>query len=489
MTQTNTIRTIDEYNEHYFDKGGNVPPCIKNILIPPNEFNQDSFIYKISNNKNNKSYWGSHLGLPLVNYFHSSLSDEFLKDLNEIDANFTYEVTEWGDYTNIVKKETQILKKINAKSSLKFYNLNNGFTKPLQNLDVKTMLEISDSIRDTQKLTYGGQTYERVKSNKKCLKEFVKLQIRYNTIDTDHKNRIKNKLNDKGGNTEHLTVVVLDYNNEKTKKITIGGIHTSQAILESKSTQDVYILYIPEEVHKNFSPLEIETLASFLNKPPEHTRLPNSNDDLVEMVLKYLNEGYSQASPEMKQFLTENNVDSKNRKKIIDKAVKKYRASKNPVNWINYGSGQDKTDLAIKVSEYNDLTIGMYCNAVSSGSAKNVLVEYRYVIDYNHNIIKNKSEKQLIKNFKIIMYHPTPEDQNKWENGLANINRQAIQYGLIGFESQHNHKINFTIDYMDTTRPVTQIKNLTVNNSPNMAANGHLQHPKEVYLIGTQSRG
>ena len=33
MTQTNTIRTIDEYNEHYFDKGGNVPPCIKNILI------------------------------------------------------------------------------------------------------------------------------------------------------------------------------------------------------------------------------------------------------------------------------------------------------------------------------------------------------------------------------------------------------------------------------------------------------------------------
>ena len=172
MTQTNTIRTIDEYNEHYFDKGGNVPPCIKNILIPPNEFNQDSFIYKISNNKNNKSYWGSHLGLPLVNYFHSSLSDEFLKDLNEIDANFTYEVTEWGDYTNIVKKETQILKKINAKSSLKFYNLNNGFTKPLQNLDVKTMLEISDSIRDTQKLTYGGQTYERVKSNKKCLKEF-----------------------------------------------------------------------------------------------------------------------------------------------------------------------------------------------------------------------------------------------------------------------------------------------------------------------------
>jgi len=484
MTQTNTIRTIDEYNEHYFDKGGNVPPCIKNILIPPNEFNQDSFIYKISNNKNNKSYWGSHLGLPLVNYFHSSLSDEFLKDLNEIDANFTYEVTEWGDYTNIVKKETQILKKINAKSSLKFYNLNNGFTKPLQNLDVKTMLQISDSIRDTQKLTYGGQTYERVKSNKKCLKEFVKLQIRYNTIDTDHKNRIKNKLNDVG-NIEDLTVVVLDYNNEKTKKIIIGGIHTSQAILESKSTQDVYILYIPEEVHKNFSQLEIDTLASFLNKPPQHIRLPNSNDDLVEMVLKYLNEGYSQASPEMKQFLTENNVDSKNRKKIIDKAVKKFRASKNPVNWINYGAGQDKTDLAIKVSEYNDLNIGMYCNAVSSGSAKNVLVEYRHVINYNHNIIKNKIEKQLIKNFKIIIYHPTPEDQNKWENGLANINRQAIQYGLFGFESQHNHKINFTIDYMDTTRPVTQIKNLTVNNSPNMAANGHLQHPKEVYSIGT----
>ena len=55
-------------------------------------------------------------------------------------------------------------------------------------------------------------------SNKKCLKEFVKLQIRYNTIDTDHKNRIKNKLND-GGNIEDLTVVVLDYNNEKTKDI------------------------------------------------------------------------------------------------------------------------------------------------------------------------------------------------------------------------------------------------------------------------------
>ena len=55
MTQTNTIRTIDEYNEHYFDKGGNVPPCIKNILIPPNEFNQDSFIYKISNKDKKKS--------------------------------------------------------------------------------------------------------------------------------------------------------------------------------------------------------------------------------------------------------------------------------------------------------------------------------------------------------------------------------------------------------------------------------------------------
>jgi len=471
MNKTNTIQTIDEYNNHYFSKGGNVPPCIKNILIPPNEFNQDSFLYKIINNKNNKIYLGSHLGLPLVNYFHSSLNDEFLKDLNETDANFTYEVMEWGDYNNILKKETQLLKKINAKFNFKFYNGNNGFTKPLQNLSVETMAEFADSINNTKKLTYDGQTFERVKSNKKCLKEFEKLQIRYNTIDTDHKNTIKNKINDLGGNTEHLTVVVLDYNDKKTKKIIIGGIHTTQAILECKAAQDVYILYIPEEVHKNFSQLEIDTLASFLNKRPEHDRLPNSNDDLVEMALKYLNQGYSQASPEMKILLTKNNLDSKNRKRIIDKAVRKYKASKNPVNWINYTSGQDKTDLLTRVSLYNDLDTGMYCNSVSSGAAKNVLVEYRYVINYNHNIIKNKSEKKLIRNFKIIIYHPTPEDQNKWENGLANINRQAIQYGLLGFESQHNLKINFTIDYMDTTRPVTQIKK-TVNNSPEVDNNG-----------------
>jgi len=34
-------------------------------------------------------------------------------------------------------------------------------------------------------------------------------------------------------------------------------------------------------------------------------------------------------------------------------------------------------------------------------------------------------------------------------------------------------------------KQINSKKNLTVNDSPNMAANGHLQHPKEVYSIGT----
>ena len=165
----------------------------------PND--SEAFLYKFTNLLNKKTYIGIHKGKPFDGYMFSSENEDFHKDFMDPNAEFKYEVSQYGTYEYMQAVEQNMLKEVNAKDNSDYYNNSNGGSNiilPNQNL----VKHIVKSIQDEKSYEGAQVVYTPVKNLPKN-----RLQIREFTRDPSHIKKLKDRINDKS-TLEHLLVVI-----------------------------------------------------------------------------------------------------------------------------------------------------------------------------------------------------------------------------------------------------------------------------------------
>ena len=103
----------------------------QNIPYDPND--SEAFLYKFTNLLNKKIYIGIHKGKPFDGYMFSSENEDFHKDFMNPNAEFKYEVLQYGTYQYMQAVEQNMLKEVNAKDNSNYYNNSNGGSKIVLN--------------------------------------------------------------------------------------------------------------------------------------------------------------------------------------------------------------------------------------------------------------------------------------------------------------------------------------------------------------------
>ena len=103
-----------------------LPPQVVEQNVPYDPNNSEAFLYKFTNLQSNKKYIGIHKGKPYDGYLNSSTNEQLHEDWLDPNAQFAYDVLQYGTYTYVQAEEHQMLKEINAKDSDEYYNKSNG---------------------------------------------------------------------------------------------------------------------------------------------------------------------------------------------------------------------------------------------------------------------------------------------------------------------------------------------------------------------------
>ena len=464
------IKNKEDYlKSKYFELGGHVPDIIKEIFIPDNLDNEDSFLYrwtKLNEPKIGKTYDGSRKGQPLVKYYHSTHDREFKEDFSDKNAEFKFEVIEFGPYKYIVSKETKKLKEMDVKNNPMSYNKSNGIKNFILPVDLEKIKTITDEIRNTKQFTYKGKTYCSTIIDKNKLRDVDTIQVRFLESAPHHVQDLKNDLLDLTGNTDHLLIVVLG-NPEDPKSLwkIIGGNHSLKAMLGYKLATKAKVLFVPTEVSKDFNELELENFAFLLNRSKKEKILEYNDDDMVQLILKYRKNNYTNNSEEVKKIFEIYHINSKDRAKILKKVSLRLKNLNLPVNWIDYDNPKEAKKLKNLIKKFHDPKNGSWACSIKSSMRKNIYVTLREIAKYNEN---KKKEDKIINTLFIFVTHPSPKYKEDWDTKFQKDEITTLNWLLKG-------KVAFHFEVQKSLKARNSIinKKKSVNNSPNMAANGH----------------
>lgn len=429
------------------------PPQIVDKVIPNNTSNSDNFTYEFINLDNDRHYIGKHQGMPLDGYYHSSKNKEFLKDFSNPNSRWKYIVHAYGTKENMLELEAKKLRAVNAAKNPKYYNKTNGSSNSNNIPDIDRMDNIAKHIIANE-FTYqeiDNQEFDELCEREKLDKAYLfsndleRLQSRDESLNTQQKLNLQNEIVDRGGSTEHLTVVVLEDRDKDGlkdgKDLLIGGNHSATAITDCDLATDVYVLKIPKEYHKNWSNKEVSLLANFLNPRPKFSRYQTNDATIVKMVLSLLNDGFTTSSEEVVKIYNIFHLTTSDRQKISKKAKALHaEQARDDLNWVNYdpksGTPASK-DLKKKISDATKKDPKLFCKSYSTGKLD-------FWGDLRKIAMHNKIADVKYNKVKYFLYHPTEEWKNKHE-ALAQGDKYTLQKCL---ESMN---IKVQIVYMDET--------------------------------------
>lgn len=407
-----------------------------NIL--PNQNNDEAYMYKITNLKNNKKYLGIHKGEFGDGYWHSSTNKEFQKALSETNAKFRIDVFKYGTYEQMSAEEHRFLKEVNAQTSNEWYNKWNGLSND-NSLIIRT-----DLVHEIAKEILNERSYKNISPIVKDIAEIYKkrkLQIRTVTFDPTHKKELQVNIDDNAGDTSNLLVVLLEnrlYNDVKSDLV-IDGNHSIQATNDSKHGNNIPVLNIPEQLHKNLTDDEVGYLGLCLNPRKKEIRKESSLDDIADIIFKMMLKGSNPRSSEIKSVKLNFNLSSADSKKVQKIANQKYADSTSYLNknWIDYSVGQDKKDLVARVEQENKGK-EVYCKSFSTKNFNPWADLY--------NIARFKEQNINVKLYKVLFWHPSKKVKELWEKQFQVNNQSTLEL----YFKPHNIEVVF--EYMPTTR-------------------------------------
>ena len=212
-----------------------------------------------------------------VKYIHSSKNPELIADFANPDSTIVYGIMASGTIQEMKQLEYKELTKVDAVNNVHYYNKSNGGGKGVKKIVTNSCRQLLNEICTKIK----NNTYKTVYILKDELKTIPRVQVRMDKIDRDHVNELKEIMYKNGSET--FIAHALLYNNGKRKLI--GGIHTTEGIIQVNTAQGLSVMDIPEEDFKLLNESALHELGLRLNKGPAIRQKENSNDDIANQIL------------------------------------------------------------------------------------------------------------------------------------------------------------------------------------------------------------
>jgi hypothetical protein len=399
-----------------------LPKQIVSDYIPYDTEGSEAFVYKFTNLLKKKFYVGIHKGKPYDGYMTSSKNEDFHKDFMAEKSEWHYEVLFYGSFDYAKAMEHNILTAVNAKDNPKWYNKHNGGS-PLGKLpNMKLIKSMATEMLKTK-------SYIGVKSLLTKVADLPKFiyQVREVTIDKEHVNQLKDRVNETG-KLDHLLVIILENRTfeGQTGDLIIGGNHSIEAATRSNWGNQSLIptLRIPKHIHEKLDDLEVQLLANFLNPRIKNPRLVSSLDDIARQVFLLKEKGLDASSKEVQELYDYHHL-TKKEKAQTSKRANKIFLLKYPTThtYIEYGSGADnRKQLAeIKKEHITDKNKSGIFSKLKSTAKNDFWPDLYDMITWNRDNPKNK-----IKVYKIRWYHVNEHYKTRWEEMYRKNNEYVI---------------------------------------------------------------
>ena len=425
------------------------PKQIVEYVPCDNPENEKYFVYEWYNITKDMYYVGYHLtkdGTPFDGYWHSSTNKQFAEDFSTCEWRYT--IKDWGNQSLMLGLENTILTNAKAKDNPKYYNKTNGIPQKFNLPDLDTVYEIADQI-----LTDGcWDEINPVLMSKEDLTDLVEYQPRAESLDAEHEQYLKNKIDDSNGEyakNELLLLVLVDRDwEDKVCLLLINGRHSKNAFFKSKTGTKIRVLLVPKKKHSIIDNEEVRQLSMAMNPVVENKTKETAIEDIIKNVYNLRVQGVSSKSKTVQMILDRNHLTSSQRRKVL-KGVKEMLAeNSSQVNqlWIMYNAGREELELQEKVEDTNRQP-GVYCN--SYGTKVNDFWKALHKIrDLNE---KNPNS---IKIFKCIFWHQSKEVEQNWFTKDCVNNKKFLDHYL-NRDGKDKDGVEVIFEYMPTTRSST----------------------------------
>ena len=392
-------------------------PSVKEVNIAPPPSDYEAFIYKWTNQNTGRKYLGSHKGEIGDNYLDSSTSNQFKKDRASSQGNFKFEIIEYGDYEEIKTKETSILKKVNAAKSKDWYNKHNG-GKGKQTYRIHKIKELIKGIQSGE--------FEVSIEPIDDIYPLAKLQVREEQLNTALVREIKERIDDKAGNTDLCEPILIYESRVKGKDVIGNGNHTVTGAYQSKHAVDIPVMRIPLEIHEEYSNIELRMVSNLMNKKDEVVREAASTKDAEKQLLAvYVNSGLPANDPSNIELLEEMGFTNNQIKKTIipnaTEAIEEKRLEMANQIFVKYDTNSPFHDrLQDTVDELKDSKT--FSCSYSSEFVKLAEIQKKFRLA--------KQLKPNLKHIKIVIHHPKPSSVDKWKTDKL-LHQDEINYWFL----------------------------------------------------------
>lgn len=258
------------------------PKSVKETRVaePPQE-GYEAYLYKYTNldHPSKKAYLGIHKGDINDGYTNSSTHEEFKELLANPKSNFLYEVLEYGTYSLMTVRESDILTSGRNENKEAWYNKTNGAPK----FSVPDFNAINLLIKKV-KSGYYPVTHKK----RDELENLTFLQVRTEEH-TDLKHDIAQSIDENAGDTSECEpIIIFEGRGPDGGDIGGDGNHTHQGGLLSNDMVSMPVIVIPLSDNQLYSATELATFSNQMNAGSRIRKNPASQDDLKKILVKMI---------------------------------------------------------------------------------------------------------------------------------------------------------------------------------------------------------
>jgi hypothetical protein len=422
------------------------PKQIVEYVSCDNPDKQEYFVYEWYNITKDKYYVGYHKGEPFDGYYHSSKDSDFADDFST--CQWRYTIKDWGNQSLMLGLENIILTNAKAKDNSKYYNKTNGIPQEFNLPDLDTVFEIADQISKEK----CWDEITPVLASKEDLTDLVEYQARAESLDGEHEQYLKNKIDDSNGEyakKELLLTVLVDRMWEgKVCNLQVNGRHSKNAFFKSKTGTKIKVLYVPKHKHIVFDDEEVKELAMALNPVVENKTKETHIDDIILRIYNLRIQGVSNRSKTVQKLLDRNHLTSNKRRYVLKSVNEMIEEKTSQVNqlWIMYNAGQEEQDLIDRVEKENRQP-GIYCKSFNT-KMNDFWKSLHKIREYN------EEKPGTIKIFKCLFWHPSKQVEQNWfqKDMLKNKNRLDYYLNRNGTDKDG---VEVIFEYLPTMRSST----------------------------------
>ena len=396
------------------------------IPAPPNDY--EAYLYKWTNLDNARMYVGWHKGSVNDDYSHSSSDDEFADVFEDSESKLKFEVMQYGSAKEIQNSEATYLRRVNAAKNPQYYNKWNGFVE-YEEPDLEKCQQLVQQIQDG---IYPIQQ-ELIKDH--IGMEYLQVREKH---DDELQREIRDKINDALGNTEKCNpVIIFAERTANGADLRVDGNHTVFGSAQAKHARYIPVITIPANVAAEFNETEIRTIANLLNKKPDVTKKPVSDEDAIKYVITNADKGIPYNSQVNITALESFGFAKKKITTILKKAKKELddREDKRSGQlFINYSAYPDKTTLLNRTKRFaaKDNTCSVYMSS-RKFSIERILEE----------LYAGKQDN--VKHCVVVIHHPDKDAAKHWKKSvqptwLDIIDHMNMEEWSITFEEMDTHK-------------------------------------------------